>query len=166
MQCYSISEKCWKFIASKMLKIKSRHLTWVTLLIFVYCTNQLLSIEIISVLSWEIRFRTFFYEPKTSPQPKCPTLSRSRTSFAQVLLLLAYCSVHHIKYISDFVHNKKITTHSFQQQENCSWGLCYRRWPTTTTTQENDLKYLSNSKIRAVWFENELYINEYLKVHR
>ena len=26
--CYSISEKCWKFIASKMLQIKSRHLTW------------------------------------------------------------------------------------------------------------------------------------------
>ena len=152
-------------IASKMLEIKSRHLTWVgPLLIFVYCTNQLLSTEIISVLSWEIRFRTFFYEPKTSPQAQCPTLSR--TSFVQVLLLLAYCSVHHIKYISDFVHNKKITTHSFQQQENCSWGLRCRRWPTTTTTQENDLKYLSNSKIRAVWFENELYINEYLKVHR
>ena len=31
-KCYklnsSISEKCWKFIASKMLEIKSRHLTW------------------------------------------------------------------------------------------------------------------------------------------
>ena len=26
---YSISEKCWKFIASKMLEIKSQHLTWV-----------------------------------------------------------------------------------------------------------------------------------------
>ena len=26
--CSSISEKCWKFIASKMLEIKSRHLTW------------------------------------------------------------------------------------------------------------------------------------------
>ena len=25
---YSISEKCWKFIASKKLEIKSRHLTW------------------------------------------------------------------------------------------------------------------------------------------
>ena len=25
----SIYEKCWKFIASKMLEIKSRHLTWV-----------------------------------------------------------------------------------------------------------------------------------------
>ena len=32
-KCYniisSISKKCWKFIASKMLEIKSRHLTWV-----------------------------------------------------------------------------------------------------------------------------------------
>ena len=24
----SISKKCWKFIASKMLEIKSQHLTW------------------------------------------------------------------------------------------------------------------------------------------
>ena len=27
--CYSISEKCWKFITSKILEIKSQHLTWV-----------------------------------------------------------------------------------------------------------------------------------------
>ena len=27
--CHSISKKCWKFIASKILEIKSRHLTWV-----------------------------------------------------------------------------------------------------------------------------------------
>ena len=26
--CYSFSEKCWKFIASKMLEIESWHLTW------------------------------------------------------------------------------------------------------------------------------------------
>ena len=117
-------------------------------------TNQLLSTEIISLLSWEIRFRTFFRNQKLLQNP-----TLSRTSFAQVLLLLAYCSsVHQIKYISDYVNSKKITTHSFQQQENCSWGLRCRRWPTTA--QENDLKYLSNSKIRAVWFENELYINK------
>ena len=26
--CYSISKKCWKFIASKMIEIKSQHMTW------------------------------------------------------------------------------------------------------------------------------------------
>ena len=41
MQCYSISEKCWKFIASRMLEIKSRHLTWVTpkSRIYIYTLN-------------------------------------------------------------------------------------------------------------------------------
>ena len=121
-------------------------------------TNQLLSTEIISLLSWEIRFRTFFRNQKLLQNP-----TLSRTSFAQVLLLLAYCSsVHQIKYISDYVNSKKITTHSFQQQENCSWGLCCRRWPTTTT-QENDLKYLSNSRIRVsslIW--KLIIIHKYL----
>ena len=65
-KCYklnsSISQKCWKFIASKMLEIESQHLTWVgPKCMYLSSRSRNLSIACKMATCWKIAFFIYMY---------------------------------------------------------------------------------------------------------